>query len=66
MSDQSGCHCYVLDYRAVREQIEILKHHTDFAAHYLNVANVVVQHRAVNHNLTALMLLKAIQGADKS
>ncbi|MCY1245391.1 hypothetical protein D9M72_585410 [compost metagenome] len=50
--------------RQVREQVEVLEHHADFAAHFVDLLEVVGQLDAVNDDLALLVLFEAIDAAD--
>jgi hypothetical protein len=47
------------------EQVEGLKNHSDFAAHGRNVPNVMRQLKSIHNNRAPLVLLQAVDGADK-
>jgi hypothetical protein len=55
----------VLQHRQVREQVELLEDHADLAADGLDIANVVGQLNAVDDDLAALMILQAVDTANK-
>src|SRR5688572_11263820 len=54
----------VLDDGQVREQVEVLEHHPDFAAHLVDLLQVMRQLGAVDYDLAALVLLQAVDAAD--
>ena len=49
----------------MRKQVELLKHHAHFAAHRVDVLEVVVQRRVVDDDIAGLMFLQAIDTADQ-
>ena len=55
----------VFEDRQMREQIEVLKHHTHLAADLVDVFQVIGQHRPVNHDLALLMLFQRVEAADQ-
>jgi hypothetical protein len=55
----------VLQDRQVREQVEVLEHHADFAAHLVDLLEVVGQFDAVDDDLALLVLLEPVDAADQ-
>ncbi len=55
----------VFQHGHVREKVEVLEHHADFAAHGFNVFDIVAKQDAIDEDFTALIGLKAVQGADQ-
>jgi hypothetical protein len=54
----------VLDDGEMREEIEVLEHHADLAAHRVDVAAVLGQLMAVDDDAAAIMLLEPVDAAD--
>ena len=48
----------------MREQVEVLEHHADFAPHLVDLLQVVGQFDAVDDDLAALMLFQPVDAAD--
>ncbi len=55
----------VLEHGEVREQVEVLEHHADLAANFLDLFQVVGQLNAVDDDLALLMLFQAVDAADQ-
>ena len=49
----------------MRKQVEVLEHHADFAAHQLDVLDIVAQLDLVDDDLAALMLLQPVDTANQ-
>ena len=49
----------------MREQIELLEHHADVAAHRVDALQILRQLDAVDQNLSALMLFETIDASDQ-
>ena len=50
--------------RQVREQVEVLEHHSDFLAHLVDLLEIVGELDAVDDDLALLVLLERIDAAD--
>ena len=48
----------------MREQVEVLEHHADFAAHLVDLLQVVGELDAVDDDLALLVLLQPVDAAD--
>ena len=59
------CQGYVLQHGLVREQIEVLKYHPDFAAHQVEVGFALGQVDAVDNDLPVVEFFQAIEAAQK-
>ena len=55
----------VLQDGQMREQVEVLEHHADFAPHLVHRLEVVGQFDAVDDDLAFLMLLEPVDAADE-
>ena len=49
----------------MREQVEVLEHHADLAAHLVNAAHVGRQFDPVDADGSALMLFERVDAADQ-
>ncbi len=54
----------VLQHGQMREQVEVLEHHADVAAHLVDLLDVVGQLDAVDHDAALLVLLEPVDAAD--
>ena len=54
----------VFQHGEMRKQIEMLEHHADFAAHFVDLLEVVGQLDAVDDDAALLMLLQPVDAAD--
>src|SRR5207244_10123737 len=57
--------CQVLEHGEVREQVEMLEHHADFTAYFVDALQVSGELDTVDDNLSRLMLLEPIDAADE-
>ncbi len=48
----------------MREEVEVLEHHADFAAHFIDLLQVVGELDAVDDDLALLVLFEPIDAAD--
>ena len=48
----------------MREQVEVLEHHADFAAHLVDLLQIVGQFLAVDDDLALLVLFQPVDAAD--
>jgi hypothetical protein len=55
----------VLEDRQMREQVEVLEAHPDFRADLVDVLQIRRQHRAIDDDLSLLMLFQRIDAADQ-
>ena len=55
----------VLQDRQMREQVEVLEHHADFAAHFVDALEVGGQLDAVDDDLALLVLFEPVDAADQ-
>ena len=55
----------VLQNGQVREQVEVLEHHPDFAPNRLDLLEVVGQLNPIHNDLAALVLLKPVDAPDQ-
>ena len=60
-----GASVQVLEHREVREQVELLEHHADVAAHRVDRLHVVGELDAVDDEVARLMLLEPVDAADQ-
>ena len=49
----------------MREQVEVLKHHADFAPYLVYVFNVIGEFGTVNENIATLVLLQPVDASDE-
>ena len=61
---QIGASVQIFQHRQMREQIEVLEHHADFAAHLIDVLEVVGQRNAIHHNVALLVFFQPVDAAD--
>ena len=54
----------VFQNRQMRKQIEMLKHHAHFAAHFVNALDVTGQLDPIDNDLAFLMLFQPIHATD--
>src|SRR3990172_11443022 len=66
LTNPQGSQRNVLQDSQVWKQVELLEYHAGLHAHPLDVAHVVRQFDSIHQNLPALMLLEAVERADKS
>ena len=55
----------ILKHRQMRKQVELLKHHADFAANELDILEVRRQFHAFDQDLAVLVLLQPVDAADR-
>ena len=48
----------------MRKQVEVLEHHADFAAHVVDVLEVVGERNAIDDDVALLMFLQPVDAAD--
>jgi hypothetical protein len=55
----------VLEHGEVREQVEALEHHADLAAHGVDLARIIVELDAVDHDAAAVVRFQPVDEADQ-
>jgi hypothetical protein len=48
----------------VREQVEVLEHHADFAAHFIDLLQIVGELHAIDDDVALLVFFQPVDAAD--
>ena len=64
-ADPDRRQCAIFQNGEMRKQIEILEHHSDFAPHFVDPSDIIVQLDSINDNRPPLMFLQPINAPNQ-
>ncbi len=58
------CERAVLQNGQMREEVEVLEHHADFAAHFVDLLEIIGELNTINNDLAFLVFFQTIDATD--